>query len=134
MCDYSLHSINNRLAVEGEHLVVYRFLTGSIGLTPPASVIRPMEACAVCVPPGARLLLTDIPESIQREAGVGPQEEVTFTELTMQAYTYRDAVRFRNGKELLLQRLEPGQRVRVLDFSSTAEEKPIRTSPAYVSL
>ena len=33
MCDYSLASIPNRLAVEGEQLVAYRFFTGSIGLT-----------------------------------------------------------------------------------------------------
>ena len=28
MCDYSLHSIQTRLAVEGEELVVHRFATG----------------------------------------------------------------------------------------------------------
>ena len=33
MCDYSLATLQTRLAVEGEELVVYRFPTGSIGLT-----------------------------------------------------------------------------------------------------
>jgi hypothetical protein len=33
MCDYSLHGIPNRLAEEGEVLVVHRFFTGSKGLT-----------------------------------------------------------------------------------------------------
>jgi hypothetical protein len=33
MCDYSLHNTPNRLANEGERLVVYRFQTGTIGLT-----------------------------------------------------------------------------------------------------
>ena len=32
MCDYSLCGIPNRLAVESEELVVYRFSTGSIGM------------------------------------------------------------------------------------------------------
>ena len=32
MCDYSLTGIPNRLAVEGEELVVHRFRTGSLGL------------------------------------------------------------------------------------------------------
>ncbi len=35
MCDYSLHGIRNRLAEEGETLVVHRFFTGSKGLTSP---------------------------------------------------------------------------------------------------
>jgi hypothetical protein len=37
MCDYSLAGIPNRLAAEGEHLVVYRFSTGARGLTPPTA-------------------------------------------------------------------------------------------------
>ena len=38
MCDYSLMGISNRLALEGEDLVVYEFRTGSRGLTPDTSV------------------------------------------------------------------------------------------------
>lgn len=33
MCDYSLRGIPNRLAREGEDLVVYQFRTGARGLT-----------------------------------------------------------------------------------------------------
>ena len=35
MCDYPLHGIPNRLAQEGEVLVVHRFDSGSKGLTSP---------------------------------------------------------------------------------------------------
>jgi len=35
MCDYSLSGIQNRLAVEGETLIVHQFHTGSKGLTSP---------------------------------------------------------------------------------------------------
>ena len=35
MCDYSLHGIENRLAEEGEVLVVHRFYSESKGLTSP---------------------------------------------------------------------------------------------------
>ena len=35
MCDYSLQGIRNRLAEQGEILVVHRFQTGSKGLTSP---------------------------------------------------------------------------------------------------
>jgi hypothetical protein len=38
MCDYSLHGLPNRLAVEGEGLVTYRFPTGSGGLAPPTDI------------------------------------------------------------------------------------------------
>jgi hypothetical protein len=35
MCDYSLAGIPNRLAVEGEELVVHRFTMGPLGLASP---------------------------------------------------------------------------------------------------
>jgi hypothetical protein len=38
MCDYSLLAIPNRLAVEGEPLVVHRFQTGAMGLAPAAEI------------------------------------------------------------------------------------------------
>ena len=131
MCDYSLMGVPNRLAREGEDLVVHEFRTGSRGLTPYTSVtntgtqtrygfvkrlfgnLEP-ERVAVCIPPGARLLLSDIAEDVRRSFAVGASEEVTFTQLTATANTYRDAVRFANGREMLLQRLNKGQRVRVL--------------------
>src|SRR5262249_50009333 len=127
MCDYSLHSIENRLAVEGEQLMVHRFPTNSLGLAsirdvPPYAEGSPdyttisgvwsafrrwvraclkEPPCAVCIPPGARLVLRDIPERLQDQFVVGAEEEVTFTQLTASANCYRDAVRFNNGVELL---------------------------------
>ena len=38
MCDYSLTGLRTRLAVEGEELIIYRFPTGSIGLTSASEV------------------------------------------------------------------------------------------------
>ena len=138
MCDYSLMGVPNRLACEGEDLVVYEFRTGSRGLTADTSVtntdtqtrygfvkrlfgnLEP-ERVAVCIPPGARLLLSDIAEDVRKSFAVGASEEVTFTQLTATANTYRDAVRFANGREMLLQRLNKGQRVRVLQLSFAEE-------------
>ena len=131
MCDYSLAGIPNRLAVEGEQLVVYQFPTGARGLTCAAS--RPSrswpvtlwsakETPAVCVPPGGRLLLRDIPEHLQRLLNVGPIEEVTFVQQSAMAYQYRDAVHFENGREVLLQRLQCGQSVEVLSLESPDPE------------
>jgi hypothetical protein len=127
MCDYSLAGIPNRLAVEGEELVVHRFPTGSLGLASLcASRSRwwsAKQTPAVCVPPGARLLLKDIPECLRREIGVGPAEEVTFVQLSAAAYQFRDAVRFSSGKEIRLQRLQCGQHVDVLSLASRDFER-----------
>ena len=141
MCDYSLMGVPNRLAIEGEELLVHRFATGSIGLTesPSSAPINcpsgaanrgfwkaikglfingePQQAVAVCVPPGARLLVRDIPANFQRFYNARPVEEVTFTQFSTAENTHRDAIRLDNGTEILLQRLRQGQRVRVLQLS-----------------
>jgi hypothetical protein len=65
--------------------------------------------------------LSDIPEDVQKSFSVAASEEVTFTQLTAIPHAYRDAVRFKNGREILLQRLNQGQRVRVLQLSLVEE-------------
>ena len=111
MCDYSLAHLPNRLAVEGEQLVIHRF-AGTVGLAPAhptwKQVLFPSRLPAVCVPPGARLLLRDIPQRLQQGLGVRAVEEVTFVQQSIEAYVHRHAVRFRNGQEILLQRLQCG--------------------------
>ena len=76
MCDYSLAGIPNRLAVESEELVVHRFSTGSIGLASPCASVSSRWSAkqnpAVCVPPGARLILLDVPKRLQHDMVVGP--------------------------------------------------------------
>jgi len=47
MCDYSLHGLDNRLAEEGEVLIVHRFYTGSKGLTSP-DYLKPSEQERAC--------------------------------------------------------------------------------------
>jgi hypothetical protein len=47
-------------------------------------------------------------------------KKVIFTQVTAAAHHYRDAVRFPNGCEIVLQELSEGQRVLVLDLCSTA--------------
>jgi hypothetical protein len=148
MCDYSLMAIPNRLAVCGEELVVHRFEAGTLGLASASDVRRRHESRkaqshgfwsrlkavfdpsdipsipAVCIPPGARLLVQDIPAKLQHECGLHEEmAEAVFTQVTEVVNTFRDAVRFRNGVEVLLQRLNEGQRVRVLDLSSTEDQE-----------
>ncbi len=149
MCDYSLMTIPNRLAVSGEDLIVHRFEAGSVvglasacdlrkrkehrrvqphGLWPRVKdFFNPPDAPpipAVCIPPGARLLIQDIPPAMQRECGFQEEaEEAVFTQITAAVNTFRDAVRFQNGVEVLLQRFAEGQRVRVLDLSSAEDRE-----------
>jgi len=59
----------------------------------------------------------DIPDKLQKSLGLGSGvQEVVFTEIGTAGF--RDAIRFPNGAELILQRLTEGQRVRVLALSS----------------
>ncbi len=78
---------------------------------------------AVCIPPGARLHLNGIPVGLQKQYGVGAREEVTFVQLSAEPFRYRDAIRFNNGQEVLLQKLTDGLRVDVLCLS-LPEEAP----------
>ena len=122
MCDYSLAGLPSRLALEGERLVVHRFPTGSLGLASPcpsrSRLWSAKQTPAVCIPPGARLLLRDIPKGLQQQLSVGGAEEVAFVQRSATPYQFRDAVRFNNGREILLQQLQCGQQVDVLALSS----------------
>ena len=85
------------------------------------------------MPPGARLLLCDIPKDLQRQFDVQATEEVTFVQLSAEAYQYRDAVRFGSGREVLLQCLRCGQHVDVLSLCSgeNREEEHQRREEEY---
>jgi hypothetical protein len=148
MCDYSLMSFSNRLARPGEELLTYRFPRGSMGLASPVDLraqpdlphtrivriwsrvwevfeaARSYSVPAVCVPPGARLLVRDISEQLQRELKIWRTEEAIFTQVTAAACRHRDALRFRNGRQVLLQTLREGQRVRILDLSLAEFTEP----------
>jgi hypothetical protein len=153
-------AIPNRLAVSGEELVIHRFESGEVaGLASPCD-LRKREECrrvqshgfwqkfkeffdppsgpaipAVCIPPGARLLVRDIPANMRRECGIQKDiEEAVFTQITAAENTYRDAVRFRNGFEVLLQRFVEGQRVRVLSLSAAEEQGSGRMEQHGVSM
>jgi hypothetical protein len=135
MCDYSLYGIENRLAEEGEILVVHQFHSGSKGLTSPEylkpcnqqkgwiAAFKKMFAsqprvCAVCIPDGAQLVLRGISPALQQACGISDTEAVTFRQLSANTGTYRDAVEFRNGVRVGLLDLEEGQSIEVLALSS----------------
>ena len=159
MCDYSLGEIRNRLAVEGEELIVHRFPTHSIGLASPADLrpnagqtparnqnlwrriknfFTPAFDChdtpAVCIPPGAWLILKSIPPDLQRKWNVGEEESVLFVQTSAEVYVYRDAFCFGNGCLVSLQDVSEGIRVKVMSLSGAAEREPaveVPTSPPF---
>ncbi|MFY9980757.1 MAG: hypothetical protein WA252_02105 [Candidatus Sulfotelmatobacter sp.] len=147
MCDYSIMALPNRLAVCGEELVTHKFEIGTMGLISSADGRKLMETAtkpktlreqimswlnpgpyprctAVCIPPGARLSLRDISSKLQKDLGLRSDiEEVTFTQ-SGAGMGFRDAIRFDSGREISLQRLSVGQRVRILSLSSMEESTP----------
>jgi hypothetical protein len=149
MCDYSLHGIQNRLAKQGETLIVHSFSTGSKGLTSPEyrepspqpegvlaflkrMFVPEVRECAVCIPDGAQLRLDGISQKLQKAHNLSATEMVTFRQLSANFATYRDAVEFASGVKVRLQELEEGQHVEVQALSSeqaVAEQRPIRANP-----
>lgn len=136
MCDYSLYQFPNRLCADQEELITYRFSSGCIGLVstseapshcaidstwcqsqgpslrswllPRMGRIGPV---AVCLPPGTRLI-------------VGGKGEAILIHRGLEAFRYRDALQFDDGREILLQELPPGTRIRINPAVSEAERIP----------
>lgn len=150
MCDYSLYTVKNRLACESDDLVLHRFDTGSLGFCAATELqqelnrsslargwssfmgwVFPRRQCgltAVCVPPGARLLVSNVPEKGKLGFELLERASVTFTQLSARSYAYRDALRLPDGEPVLLQKLPEGLRVTVLALASDEEtpEIPVR--------
>lgn len=126
MCDYSLAEYSSRIARNNEILVPYKFGTGSIGLIAEHDAItKGRSPCAVCVPPGARLCVSDISPDIQKFNGVSVVEDVTFTQTSAAEYRHRDAIQFANGNVVKLQHLT---NERILVLSVEGSEKPAKQS------
>lgn len=155
MCDYSLMTFPNRLANEGEILVTHKFSTGSIGFVSPTELgaVPPSPQCtnaefwskvkawfagppvrsaipAVCIPPGARLIVQSVPDRVQQLLQAKPGDEVIFTETTATWGQFRDALRIRANQEILLQSLGEGLEVQIISMASS-EETPTREVYSY---
>lgn len=148
MPNFSLQEAPRRLAVAGEILVTYRFRTGSIGLASPLEMAakgvrckigsrrswwsswkfrmdrrrRPDKTAAVRVSPETRLRVNSVPSEIQREFGAGDLEIVNCVQLGTGTGCGRDAIRFRNGRHVLLERFDEGVWFEVLANGSNDRE------------
>jgi hypothetical protein len=132
MCDYSLSGLPNRLAVEGERLVAYRFPNGVKGFVSQPELaaftcshptlwtricawFRNETPCAVCLPPGATLLLRDLPPWLRSGFRGDADEIVTFVQ--GESREFRDGVQFRWGATALIQQLPTRQIADVLSLT-----------------
>jgi hypothetical protein len=146
MCDYSLYALPNRLAEDGERVVLHRFGTGAIGFASVVDVPPPQVAgrsrwdafrsgmkslllprsCpgvpAVCMPPGTRLMMSEIPAEVQRQHCLRSGDTVVATEISSQSYAFRDALIIPNGKCILLQELPEGIQAVVLSTGVSEAE------------
>ncbi len=156
MCDYSLYVFRNRLARDGEEVIAYRFSTGCTGFAgvldvsaqpspkPHLGICWPQlkswffprrhdGPTAVCVPPGATVRLDPVESKLRMRLGLEESEDAVFIQVTDDEFSYRDGLRFRNGRQILLQELRTGQRVRIRSIggeSGAQDETEIRKSHA----
>ena len=73
MCDYSAEGAKRRDAVVGDQLVTARISQHTVGL-----VSKDDPTMAVCLKPGAQLIVSDIPQALQQQWGVGAVERAVF--------------------------------------------------------
>ena len=103
MCDYSLEMYGSRPAREGELYVTTRFPSGSIGFAAPGDPRIP-----VCVQCDTRVVLTDIPFTMQATYGIGSEVETIFAQ--RETGLYRDGLRLKDGRFVSLAGPAAGRR------------------------
>ena len=87
--------------------------------------VFPRRQCgmtAVCIPPGARLLISEVPKNAKAGLELLEMESVDFTQLSERSYAYRDALRLPDGETVLLQKLPEGLRATVMALAPEEEE------------
>ena len=148
MCDYSLYSVQNRLAEDGEELVLHRFETSTLGFVSASDLVnwecarksdsgfwstmrewllprQTRRLPAVCIPPGTLLQLSEVPVDTQAFLSIGSSEIVTFDEISSRSYSYRDALCLSDGTRVLLQDLPAGIHALVLPASPEPVYEPV---------
>src|SRR5829696_6791276 len=115
VCDYSLELYRSRQAVHEEHYTLHRFGSGTLGFIAESDCTT-----AVCIPAGARLRLDGLEKRLQRALRVGATEEVVMIRLPFSNHTHRDGVRLANGREVMLQDLNPGLSAMLMPRDLTA--------------
>lgn len=140
MCDYSLYTIQNRLAEEGEELILHKFETGTLGFASASDFSRAgslntrsryflgqyeglVGTAAYSTVHGdlrssRNSLITERHSTNCADTPPHrPKEIALFTEVSDRSYSYRDALLPPNGTRVLLQDLPAGLHALVLSLS-----------------
>ena len=117
MCYYSALS-KQRDFVEGEALTLKTLPSGMSSHLVKGFVSEKDPSTMVCLLNGTRLVVREIPEQIQKKAGVGPEAEVVFREGSYSSVGYvADSLIFSNQKHqrrIDLKKLPDGLKADVL--------------------
>lgn len=128
MCEYSLELYRSQPAEVGEKYKLERFPSGTYGLAVG-------EGCttAACLKEGSKLLVTGLGKTVQNGFGVGEAEEAVFIRLaTHGPHAHRDAVRFHNGREAILQVLGGDVSIMLLSLPEEKSERPVVETPELI--
>lgn len=127
MCDYSLESFARRDAKAGDQLRTERIGGyGSVGLVAPDA-----PQVAVCLRPGTRLIVSGIPDALQKSWNIAEVSIATFAQrdclgvmnLLRRSGEHRDGVRFDGAGQrfVLFQELPVGLEISVETIPGMAE-------------
>ena len=133
-CDYSLELYKSRPAETEENLTTYRFPSGTIGFIGKDATGSLDKETACCVLPGTTMVLSGINETTQRSFGLGPIEEAVFIRMDVGApHAHRDALRFANGREILLQSINHSATAQITGMSPELQlpetARPVEAPP-----
>jgi hypothetical protein len=84
------------------------------------------EVPVICIPPGARLRMTQIPRELRNKWALRTVEDVWFTETGTDPEKYHDAIRLGNGRVLLVQSLPERICLMVLSLGSDNSVEQMR--------
>jgi len=131
MCDYSLMHLASRPAVVGEKLTLQDFGSGTRGFAGTEG------DGVVCVLPGTELAFTSLVVNRLAQWGdVAFDDVAVFAQINKESpYAHHDALRFPDGRELLLTCLKEGQVATVLQLPAapkTEQEAQDQTRLAVV--
>jgi hypothetical protein len=82
---------------------------------------------AICVPPGARLVLKSIPMDLRCKWSVGADESVFFMQTSAEVNTYRDALHFRTIRSAVSPGAQRSCRKSCFGLHRTVNRKAART-------
>lgn len=152
ICDYSLHAVRTREAVRGDILEVYQFNSSTKGMRD-ATEARPFVelACAVCLKEGTELRITEPVIELFRWPSWLPlfngkrkhrHSTATFRKLgervNEQGYgpAHRDGIEFPDGAQVLINNLEVGQIMGVLQVPAerAKEVSPLSDDWSHLSI